>query len=184
MSITKIRIDPSFDNNALDTNNIRKRQISYIKTDDCIGSSIREGKYWEEWMFDYIKANYIEGTNMIDLGANIGTTTMLMSEVLSENCKVYSFEPIYSDILLKNIKDNNLTSKVDIYPYGIGNKVETLKIQKVDLNSIRNFGAVSIINTLQDSTDSMSMIIFPLDFFNFENVSLIKIDVEHMVIYK
>jgi len=45
-----------------------------------------------------------------------------------------------------------------------------------------NFGAVSIIETLENKDDSFKIDIVPLDYFNFENVSLIKIDVEHMEI--
>ncbi len=53
-------------------------------------------------MFKYIQQNYIQNTNMINLGGNIGTTTMLMSEILSSNCKIFTFEPIYYNIFLKN----------------------------------------------------------------------------------
>lgn len=166
----------------LEKNNIRNKTINYIKNDNCIGAVIKKGYYWEEWMFKYIKENYIENTNIIDLGANIGTTTLLMSEVLSNNCKIFCFEPIYSDILFKNILDNNLTEKVVIYPYGAGNEIKTLKIKPINLSDNINFGAVSIIHNLEDKNDSYKIDIVPLDYFNFENVSLIKIDVEHMEI--
>jgi FkbM family methyltransferase len=133
-------------------------------------------------MFKYIQQNYIENTNIIDLGGNIGTTTLLMSEVLSNNCKIFTFEPIYNDILLKNILDNNLTNNVEIYPFGVGNEIKTLKIKPINLSNNINFGAVSIINNLEDKDNSFSINIVPLDYFNFENISLIKIDVEHMEI--
>ncbi len=138
--------------------------------------------YWEEWMYKYIQQNYIKNTNIIDLGGNIGTTTLLMCEVLSQNYKIFTFEPIYSDVLLKNILDNNLDENVDIYPFGIGNTIKTLKIKPINLNENINFGAVSIIYNLEDKDDSFEIKIVPLDYFNFENISLIKIDVEHMEI--
>lgn len=133
-------------------------------------------------MFKYIQQYYIENTNIIDLGGNIGTTTLLMSEVLSNNCKIFTFEPIYSDILFKNISDNNLNHRVVIYPYGVGNEIKTLKIKPVNLSDETNFGGVSIIQTLEDKDDSYKIDIFPVDYFNFDNISLIKIDVEHMEI--
>jgi FkbM family methyltransferase len=117
---------------------------------------------------------------MIDLGGNIGTTTLLMSEVLSPNCKIFTFEPIYSDILLKNVKDNNVSDKIVVYPYGLGNEIKTLKIKPVNLYDTLNFGAVSIIETLTTEADCMNIDIVPLDYFQIENVSLIKIDVENM----
>jgi FkbM family methyltransferase len=116
------------------------------------------------------------------LGGNIGTTTLLMSEVLSDKCKIYSFEPIYSDILLKNVIDNNLSDKVEVYPFGIGNSENLVKTRKVDFSSSQIHGAFSIMQNLEDSENSFDIKIFPLDDFNFENVSLIKIDVENMEI--
>ena len=156
--------------------------INFIKNDNCIGRVIKNGCYWEEWMFKYIQQNYIENTNIIDLGGNIGTTTLMMSEVLSENCNVFTFEPIYSDILLKNILDNKLSNKVITYPYGVGNEIKTLKIKPINLSDNRNFGALSIIDILEDNSDSIEINIVPIDYFNFENISLIKIDVENMEI--
>ena len=41
---------------------------------------------------------------------------------------------------------------------------------------------MSIIHNLEDKDDSLGINIVPLDYFNFENISLIKIDVEHMEI--
>ena len=133
-------------------------------------------------MLKYIQQNYIENTNMIDLGGNIGTTTLLMSEVLSHNCKIFTFEPIYSNILFKNILDNNLTNSVIIYPYAVGNEIKTLKIKPINLLDNINFGAVSIPHNLENNHDSFKINIVPVDYFNFENISLIKIDVEHMEI--
>lgn len=161
---------------------LRNKKINYIKNDDCIGMVLKKGYYWEEWMSKYIQQNYIENTNILDLGGYIGTTTLLMSEVLSNNCKIFTFEPIYSDILLKNILDNNLSGNVEIYPYGVGNQIQKLKIKPINLSDNINFGAVSIIDNLENKDDSFDINIVPLDYFNFENISLIKIDVENMEI--
>lgn len=182
MMNSKTDLDLLFDTSIIETAFIRNKHISYIKSDNCIGATIRNGHFWELWMLKYIQENYIENTNMIDLGGNIGTTTLLMSEVLSDNCKIHVFEPIYNDILYKNIKDNNLTDKIEVYPYGVGNKQEILKIKNVDLRSNTNFGAVSIIHNLENNENSFKINIIPLDNFNFQNISLIKIDVEYMEI--
>jgi len=172
----------SLDEKLLEKTYIRNKTINYIKNDNCIGYFIKKGYYWEEWMCKYIQQNYIKNTNMIDLGGNIGTTTLLMNEVLSHNCKIFTFEPIYSDILLKNILDNNYTDNVDIYKFGVGNKMKTLRIKPINLSDNINFGAVSIMQNLEDKHDSFLINIVPLDYFNFENISLIKIDVEQMEI--
>jgi FkbM family methyltransferase len=105
-----------------------------------------------------------------------------MEEVLSEGNKIFTFEPIYSDILLKNIVDNNLGEKIILYPYGAGNKIESVKIGNIDLTSSTNFGGTSIVDTLEDNYNSMKVNLIPVDVLNFDNISLIKIDVENMEI--
>jgi FkbM family methyltransferase len=188
---SKKSFSATFDEGFLDSNTVRNKKINFIKAENLpytIGFSLKCGSYWEEWMFKYIQANYIPNTNIIDLGGNIGTTTLLMSEVLSENCKIYTFEPFYSDIIFKNIIDNNLTSKVEVFQCGVGNTNETLKVKNVDLSIPNNFGAVSLVNrsetdkTSEDVDKFVEIKVFSLDSFNFENVSLIKVDVENMEI--
>ena len=146
-----------------------------------IGNDIKQNKYWELWMLNYFIKYYKKGTNIIDLGANIGTSPLLMSEVLSDNCKIYSFEPIYHTILHKNIIDNNLTNSIFVYPYGLGTCKETLQISNINLSETYNFGGYCIKNNISDD-NCFKVQILPLDYFQFQNVSLIKIDVEHMEI--
>lgn len=182
---TKKTFDSDFDFNVLDKNNLRGKKINYIKTDICISEHIKKGYYWELWMLKYIKENYLVNTNMIDVGANIGTTTLLMSEVLTDSYKIHSIEPIYNNILLKNVIDNNLENHVNIYSYGLGNQEKNISIKAVDLNSGLNFGATSIINRISapnTNTNTINIKIVPLDLFCFDNVSVIKIDVEGMEI--
>jgi len=181
-SEVKKNISNLFDATKIENIFLRNKTINYIKTDSCIGYVLKAGCYWEEWMFKYIQENYLENTNMIDLGGNIGTTTLLMSEVLSDNCNVFTFEPVYHDILFKNILDNNLNNKVVIYPYGVGNEIKSLKIKPVNLSDNINFGGLDLMINLENDCDSVKINIVPLDYFNFENVSLIKIDVENMEI--
>lgn len=167
----------------LKKNVVRNKTINYINNDTHVGNSIQNGNYWEEWMFKYIQQNYVENTNMIDLGGNIGTTSLMMAEVLSNNCNIFTFEPVYSDILLKNTLDNNLTDRIVIYPYGVGNEIKILRIKPINLLDNANFGATCLKNlAYENDMNNIEINIVPLDYFNFQNVSLIKIDVEHMEI--
>jgi FkbM family methyltransferase len=181
-SESKKNISNLFDATKIENIFLRNKKINYIKNDSCIGFVLKAGYYWEEWMFKYIQENYLENTNMIDLGGNIGTTTLLMSEVLSNNCNIFTFEPVYHDILFKNILDNNLNNKVVIYPCGVGNEIKSLKIKPVNLSDNINFGGLDLMVNLENDCDSVKINIVPLDYFNFDNVSLIKIDVENMEI--
>ena len=148
--------------NYLSSQILRNKKINFISHDTCIGSTIKSGIYWEEWMLKYISEYYINGTNMIDLGANIGTTTLLMSEIISPENKIYSFEPIYHDIAYMNIIDNNLDDKIKLFPCGVGNKISTFIFPKVNLNNNINFGATSIQNCESCKEPSSNEIRIPI----------------------
>jgi len=135
------------ENQLLEKVFLRNKTIYYLKNDTCIGKYLREGFYWESDTIEkYIRKYYKSGTNIIDLGAHIGTTAMMMCEILSENCKVYCFEPIYHEILSKNIHVNQLENQVVVYANGLGNVQDTYKIPIVDYNQKLNFGSLSITN--------------------------------------
>jgi len=135
------------ENDFLEKTFLRNKTIYYLKNDNCIGKYLREGFYWESDTIEkYICKYYKPGTNIIDLGAHIGTTTMMMCEILSENCKVYSFEPIYHDILSKNIRANHLENQVVVHTVGLGNVEDKYKVPIVDYNKNLNFGSVSIVD--------------------------------------
>ena len=71
---------------------LRHKTINYIKTDLTISNSFDNGNYWELWMLSYFKRFYKPNTNFIDLGGHIGSTSLLMSELLSNGNKIYTFE--------------------------------------------------------------------------------------------
>jgi hypothetical protein len=81
---------------------------------------------------------------------------------------------IVNFILLKNILDNNLTDIVDIYPFGVGNEIKTLKIKQINLHDNIIFGAVSIIYNLEDKDDSFNIKIVPLDCLQFHLIFFVQ----------
>lgn len=163
---------------------LRNKKINFIKNDNCIGHTFRRETYWELWMLDYFKKYYIPNTNMIDLGGNIGSSSLLMSEVVTPENNIFVFEPIYYKILNKNIIDNNLTKTIHLFPYGVGKEDKEIYIPKIDFNKNDNYGAKSIVgfDNLKENENDLLINIKSLDSFNFENISLIKIDVENMEI--
>jgi len=110
--------------------------------------------------------------NAIDIGAHIG----IISRELSKNFKsVFSFEPLWSDYTKKNTEDLN---NVKIHSIGLGehNTVEEIYIME------NNTGGSSILThprrTWQKNAKKQLIEIKPLDYYNFTNIGLIKIDVE------
>ena len=97
--------------------------------------------------------NKIKNGNIIDCGAFIGDSSIILSKYT--NYKVFAFEPDRSifKYLIKNIKENNLKNKVIPLNYGVGDKEEILnfgedelKITTID-NIVKkeNIGRVSLI---------------------------------------
>lgn len=155
-------------------------KVHCLLNDLCITDYMkRTNKLWEDWLEKYIKHAYVENTNMIDIGAHIGTSSLAMSKYISKNSKIYSFEPIYSEILLKNVLENNLTEKINVFPIGLSNKSEKLNGGIIDFSIKSNYGFTQIdkLNKVDENSD-LIINVETLDSFNIDDVSFIKIDVE------
>jgi len=155
-------------------------KINFIKNDTALTSYAKKyNKIWEDWLELYIKESYKENTNMIDIGANIGTTSLIMSRYISENCHIHSFEPVYNEILEMNIKQNNLTDKIIPYSFGLSDKSEILKGGFIDFSIKGNYGFTVLDNLKKTNENDTDIIVLnTLDSFNIQNVSFIKLDVE------
>jgi len=72
---------------------------------------------------DIIMDEIKDDMNVLDVGANIGYYAILEASLLN-NGKVYAFEPDPRNIemLKKNIKINNFSQKIKLYPYAIAEK--------------------------------------------------------------
>lgn len=146
-----------------------------------------------EYFYNYFK-DFKTAINIIDCGGNIGSYSIYFSKFI--NCKkIYSFEPhpeIF-DYLKDNIKLNNCEN-INIYNFGLSNQN-----QKINLISHipGNKGAFWFwyLNESHETPSEVgykdhenienSNIIIDsrqLDYFNFENINFIKIDVEGMEI--
>lgn len=167
----------------LDKTNLRGKIVHFIANDFTISNTLRKGEYWESWMAIYFNRFYIPNTNFVDLGGHIGTTSMLMSEFVTKTNKIYAFEPVFNDILLKNVKANCLENAIVLYPFGLGNKTSIAEIPKPNFLRPQNFGGTTFVNPILDlNATKLQIPIVCLDEFELDNVSVIKIDVENMEI--
>jgi FkbM family methyltransferase len=166
-------------NDIIETVYVDGFKLNCIKNDITITDYAKKNKLWEDWLEKYIKEAYVENTNMIDVGANIGTFSLMMSKYISENSHIYSFEPVYSKIFAMNVKQNDLEDKIKVYPIGLSDKNEKLQGGLIDFSIKANYGFTQIDN-LKKADDSTEIIIEvqKLDDLNIDNVSFIKIDVE------
>lgn len=119
-----------------------------------------------------------EGDVVLDVGANIGYYTVLISKLVGKNGKVIAFEPTshFGDVLRRNISENRLTN-VEVVNYGLSNTAQDIRIDigpsSATLHSPKGFDKVisheHISLTTLDEYIKQSML---------DKVDFIKIDID------
>lgn len=142
--------------------------IDYLH--DTIKKTLSEGHPWEPHIADLIKKYTRKDSIAIDIGSHIGTHLITMSKAVGDHGIAIGFEPqmkIFSE-LTKNM-ELNMCSNVIAYRSAVGRDFGQVQMQSAYTS---NEGGTKIGR----GGDFAPLI--PLDFFDLDNVSLIKIDVE------
>jgi len=133
---------------------------------------------WEKHISKLLYDNARPNTNVIDIGAFIGTHTLALSDISSKgNGTVYSFEPQpwACDTIKSSIKANNIKN-VKVYNIALSNKSGSIQFCS------DNTGGSTICTEKNKSINSWNsnynVKMRPLDSYNFKNISIMKIDVE------
>lgn len=165
---------------TIDKFNNGKYNLNTISNDQYIGNTLKQGYEWDGWMRYDIEKYYKPGTDIIDVGANIGYNSLMFSDY----GPVIAFEPVFNEIANMNMRDNNLKHKVSVYPIALSDKIGKM----VDLyipNSPKdepdkiNYGGTSMYpSESQDMNKKVSCITDTLDNIYKGVPSIIKIDVE------
>lgn len=164
--------------NKVDNNNlicvVNKHKYFINKIDSTVSYPLRCGNYWESWMHHYFKKYSSLNKNCLDIGANIGTHSVICSQYFKH---VYSFEPQKDvfNLLTKNIQINNCHN-VTPYNIGLSNEIKTLQMKCYDHNQKTNIGALNIVQDHEQGCESIQ--VKSLDLLQIDNIGLIKIDVE------
>lgn len=158
--------------------NLAFRKYALFPNDNAVTSSLIDGWVYEPYMFEFISYNMLEleGTTIIDAGANNGHFAVEFAHYVSNSGKVYCFEPqriIYQQ-LCANVFLNGLDN-VYAFNNALGDKESIGKIEKPDYfkNDYVNFGDVHV--NIEGGED---VYIKTIDSFELDNVSLIKIDTQ------
>lgn len=171
----------------MEKNKINNYIVNYYKNDTTIGNYISNGYLWGVEMKELYSKYYRKNSNILDIGGFVGTVSLVMSEIIDEDKKIYTFEPQYYECLEKNITDNNLENVIIPYKYGLSNVNGFIKSNNIDLEKKGNFGGQhlttlhdkNIENILVNSNNDNNFIeLKRLDDFYFNEIGLIKIDVE------
>lgn len=162
-----------------------KYKVFVVDNDEFVGHEIRtSGKLWEDWIGEDIKQYYEPGTDILDIGANIGTHSLMFSETGN----VHAFEPVFHEIVKLNIESNDLKHNVKIYPFALSDKEETLNIYIPETTAwgARNYGGTSMHPnelTKHDIENPLKCMCYPLDNVYDGKPSIIKMDVENHELY-
>jgi FkbM family methyltransferase len=128
-----------------------------------------------------LKKNY----TVLDIGANIGLFSLLASNKIGNDGKIYAFEPIKktNEVLKENLLLNNINNVI-VSCIALSNKVGKVSFSiPNDIDNSREGDAFNSMNLNNDNIDSENQIdCTTLDLFlkenNIINVDLIKIDIE------
>jgi len=160
---------------------IRHGKYNFNFYDDGDHEEILYHAHWKKYFNEeYIKIKpYIrEGDTVIDIGSNLGLFTLILSDLIGANGKVYSFEPstVLFDKLSKNLQLNNLNN-VGAFKLGIGRKEDEIELYF----NPQQGGLSSIVERVSENCISEQIRIITLDKFTndfTEKISFIKIDTE------
>lgn len=158
-----------------------KRKYVLFPNDNAVTSSLIEGWVYEPYLFHFISDNMIEleGTEIVDVGANNGHFTIEFAHYVGNSGRVYSFEPqriIYQQ-LCGNVFLNGLDN-VFAYNLALGKEQGKTYVEKINYfeSGKVNFGDVHTLNTKNNDNDVVALT--RLDDIEFLNLSVIKIDVQ------
>ena len=148
-----------------------------IADDEYIGPTINAGHEWDGWMREDVQKYYVPGTEIFDIGANIGYNSLMFSDY----GPVYAFEPVYHKIVDLNIENNKLKHEIHSIPVALSNNSENVNMylpNEVKTTGLRNYGGTSIHGT--NHSNKIEVTCRRLDdvYHDQGKVSFIKLDVE------
>ena len=151
------------------------KNIVTVENDAYIGQCVRRGLEWDGWMRVDLPNIYRSGTDIVDVGGNIGCNALMYSDY----GPVHTFEPIFHSVLTENVNRNILRNPVTVHPYGLSNTAGTqnMYMAKPDTRGLVNYGSGTVVSAAH---------VEPIGTFEFKRLddvysgtpSVIKIDVE------
>lgn len=117
------------------------------------------------------------GDVVMDVGANIGYYSVILSKLVGEEGKVYCFEPTdyYSRVLQSNLDANN-TKNVELIKLGLSNARQTLDIQ-VGANSATLHSPGKVPLNFTERIELVSLDEWVAN-HNIEKINFIKVDID------
>ena len=160
---------------------IRHGKYNFNFHDDGDYEELLYHAHWKKYFneeYEKIKPFVKEGDMVMDIGSNIGLFTLILSDLIGANGKVYSFEPsaYLFEKLNNNVQVNNINN-VETFKVGMGSKEDETEMYFNPQQS----GLSSIVERVSENCISEKISITTLDKFTDDSdkrISFIKIDTE------
>lgn len=163
----------------------REGTILYNPNDRYIGGSITAYGEYSELEAELLRQVVKPGQVVVEVGANIGTHTLVLAKAVGPMGLVIAYEPQRAmfQLLCANMALNDVMN-VDARPIAVGATDGTTRIPVPDYSQPGNFGGVSLDGNVDlDSNRRVPLSRLDVDFLSksyWPRVHLIKIDVEGM----
>jgi len=147
-------------------------EVAVLNDKDMISRAVLGGNIWEEELCKHMAAHYVDGTDMMDIGANMGFSTLGMNQFKPITGTVHAFEPQFRlcNVLSYNLR--NVSSRIFNCAVGSeGGKLITYKVDDGNVGATKMTGGDSGVFVPVIRLDDH------IDMFT-NKISLIKIDVE------
>jgi len=86
--------------------------IYVFEGEDTISNEVRQNKIWEDALCRKLAENYVEGTDFLDIGANMGLNSVRMNQIKKITGTAHLFEPQPDVFLMLKYNTRNLNRKL------------------------------------------------------------------------
>ena len=155
----------------------RYGKIIYNVLDRWVGRSLQYYGEFSQGEAELFAQLVRSGDTIIEAGANIGSHTVHLAQLVGETGRVYAFEPqrLVFQTLCGNLAINSLPN-VFASQKALGRKNGMVKVPCLSIDEVHNWGGVSLIG----STEGEDVEQTTIDDLHLSECRLIKIDVEGM----
>ena len=117
-----------------------------LNLEHYLDRSIAQGKIWEELSIHILTSLVKPGMQVIDVGANFGYYSLIMSQLIGENGRVIAFEPTndYFTRLKEHVRINNVKN-IRLEKMGLSNDTKELEISIGNSSATIHPGYYSLI---------------------------------------
>ena len=137
MSKTFLNLLALVDSSSMKVVDSELGKLEFPIWDRVIGPNIKQNGYWEKEESNWIKANLAPSGDVVNVGANCGYLTRLVSDNLPKNNSVIAIEPNpeLQKYLKRNIARGKYPKRCKIYPIALGSEVGEIELFPNSANS-------------------------------------------------